>query len=73
MKKGCSVVQQRKDFVSTLTHCTPPLLKEAYPLHHDKEKQQLIEMLKTAMLPTRALDLTRIRNYFGEDSVHNCE
>ncbi len=64
-RKGCTVSPQRKDFISALTYSSPPLIKEAYPLHHHKEKSQLIVMLKRSLLPTREMGLEKIRNYFG--------
>ncbi len=71
-KKGCNMPSQRKDFISALTHSSPPLIQEAYPLHHANEKRQLIDMLKRAMLPTITLDLAKIRSYFGEGTVYCC-
>ncbi len=71
-KKGCNMPSQRKDFISALKHSSPPLIEEAYPLHHGKEKRQLIAMLKRAMLPTIQLDLAKIRSYFGEDYILYC-
>lgn len=55
-----------KGFLSALLDSSPPIIREAFPLHDSEEKNDLVRMLKLSLIPMRGIDVDKIRNYFGK-------
>ena len=49
----------------------PPIIEEAYPLHEICEKQKLSQELKRCLIPSRDLNITMIRKYFGKKPIRH--
>lgn len=64
-------MEETSGFLTGLRLCKPPLIEEVYPLHEQEECQQLMSMLLWSLVPTKLLDVQRIRNYFGKMVAFN--
>ena len=59
-------MEENKGFLTALQSSEPAVIHEAYPLHNPEEINELSTMLKYSFIPTKSLNLDKIRNYFGK-------
>ena len=61
-----ATIKREMGYLSWLHSGKHPMLEEAYPLHIAKDREALSSELKWSFAPWRQLNVSMVRDYFGE-------